>query len=433
VQLDRLRQLEAFETRVGLDAENVALQLQQIKHLEDALALERARNEQHAEAFMLVARSCDSRAREMETQHAAAISSRDTAVAKLEDHNAALKDKVAALKASHAAAITKAENQNERLKVENAALKASLELALSLNATAAQQGDVLAKLTEIHIAVTALRTLEIHPVRPDRRQFAEWLKDPMPQSPPRLVVHPMQFDRAWCAAVCRGGYKVDIDSATGTRAHFLQNGSGNLTLRSTTPLPRPVLGQQHQLLPAFRVIVDAYGLNQWSQLGFVPSPSAGRAATPTKDYTIYNYGGCHLTVRPLRNGNVYGDSGWIVLPPRGPAAAAAAAVAEEDAEAVGTSDYATTATVPPVPPGSAVEFAVDYAAGTCRVAFYSPAALARGPMEEPEARMELRFVATESTQFGPARSVPTAADSGVDLHPAVQSDRAGAKWRFVTA
>jgi hypothetical protein len=47
--------------------------------------------------------------------------------------------------------------------------------------------------------------------------------------------------------------------------------------------------------------------------------------------------------------------------------------------------------------------------------------------------MELRFVATESTQFGPARVVPTALDSGVDLHPAVQSDRAGAKWRFVAA
>jgi hypothetical protein len=81
--------------------------------------------------------------------------------------------------------------------------------------------------------------------------------------------------------------------------------------------------------------------------------------------------------------------------------------------------------VPPVPAGSAVEFAVDYAADTCRVAFYTPAAVAGGFVEAPHAKIELRFVATaaavRSAVSFPARSVPTAADSGVALYPAVDT------------
>jgi hypothetical protein len=42
----------------------------------------------------------------------------------------------------------------------------------------------------------------------------------------------------------------------------------------------------------------------------------------------------------------------------------------------------------------AVEFAVDYAAGTCRVAFYTPAAVAGGFVKPPHAKMELRFEET---------------------------------------
>jgi hypothetical protein len=95
--------------------------------------------------------------------------------------------------------------------------------------------------------------------------------------------------------------------------------------------------------------------------------------------------------------------------------------------------------VPPVPEGSAVEFAVDYAAGTCRVAFYTPAAVAGGFVEAPYARMELRFVATDAENVPdwgggiPARSVPTAAaDSRVQLYPAIgPPPYAGAACRFV--
>jgi hypothetical protein len=112
-------------------------------------------------------------------------------------------------------------------------------------------------------------------------------------------------------------------------------------------------------------------------------------------------------------------SGWTVMPP-------------------GDSAYATTAEVPRVPPGSAVEFAVDYDAGTCRVAFYTRAAVAGGFVQAPHAKMELRFVATAAGAEGrgrsfPARAVPTAADSGVALYPAVVADGSGIIWRFAAA
>jgi hypothetical protein len=99
------------------------------------------------------------------------------------------------------------------------------------------------------------------------------------------------------------------------------------------------------------------------------------------------------------------------------------------------SAYATTAVVPPVPEGGAVEFAVDYAAGSCRVAFYTPAAVAGGFVEAPHAKMELRFVATAAGEDWrgvpiPARSVPTAADSNVALYPAVETYGGGNVWRF---
>jgi hypothetical protein len=99
------------------------------------------------------------------------------------------------------------------------------------------------------------------------------------------------------------------------------------------------------------------------------------------------------------------------------------------------SAYATTNKVPPVPAGGAVEFAVDYSAGTCRVAFYTPAAVAGGFAEAPHAKMELRFVATAAGAGSegrpiPARTVPTAADSGVALYPAVLTLESGTIWRF---
>jgi hypothetical protein len=224
---------------------------------------------------------------------------------------------------------------------------------------------------------------------------------------------------------------VDVDAAAGNaRATVTQKGAGSCTLRSAAPLPRRPsrragAGGQHQL-PAYRVTVEAYG-SHTCYLGFVPSHnhtrSSGAAApvTPTAQFSIHNYGGWYIVVDASRAGEVHDDptySGWTVMPPA-------------------ASAYATTAVVPPVPAGGVVEFAVDYAAGTCRVAFYTPAAVEGGFVEAPHAKMELRFVATTAGTDGhmplPARSVPTVPDSDVALYPAVEVfDESRNIWRFAS-
>jgi hypothetical protein len=76
--------------------------------------------------------------------------------------------------------------------------------------------------------------------------------------------------------------------------------------------------------------------------------------------------------------------------------------------------------VPVVPAGGAVEFAVDYAANTARVAFYTPAAVAAGFDGEegaPHAKMELRF--------------NTRIPDGVTLYPALHLFRKGLKMRLM--
>jgi hypothetical protein len=145
------------------------------------------------------------------------------------------------------------------------------------------------------------------------------------------------------------------------------------------PSPRVGSGGQQQQLPAYRIIVEAYSGDKYCYLGFVPGGVAAAAtAAPTPQYAIHNYGGWSIAVAPSRAGAVHRNrlfSGWKVIPPV-------------------ASIYATTAEVPPVPEGGAVEFAVDYYEGTCRVAFYSPAAVASGFVEAPHAKVALRFVAT---------------------------------------
>jgi hypothetical protein len=153
-------------------------------------------------------------------------------------------------------------------------------------------------------------------------------------------------------------------------------------------------------------------------LGFMPSHhvSAGvaTAVVVAENHQLWDYyGGWYIMLFASKIGD-YGQ-GWTALEPS-------------------DSAYATTSKVPAAPAGSAVEFAVDYAAGTCRVAFYTPAAVAGGFVQAPHAKMELRFVATEAIEryHVPARPVPTLADSGVELYPAVATSAAGAIWRFVS-
>jgi hypothetical protein len=64
------------------------------------------------------------------------------------------------------------------------------------------------------------------------------------------------------------------------------------------------------------------------------------------------------------------------------------------------------------------------------VAFYTPAAVAGGFVQAPYDKLELRFVATPAGHRLPARTVPTAADSGVALYPAVSTLDCGNAWRF---
>jgi hypothetical protein len=117
--------------------------------------------------------------------------------------------------------------------------------------------------------------------------------------------------------------------------------------------------------PVYRVIIEMYGETRECSLGFVPSHhemsgsvAATTAVAPTPLYDIHNYGGWSIEARASRLlGTKY--SGWTVVPPA-------------------ASAYATTAAVPAVPAGGAVEFAVDYVTGTCCVAFYTPVAVAGG-------------------------------------------------------
>jgi hypothetical protein len=428
VSLDRLRDLEACEERAALQQRHIELLQKQITETDAALKLEVARGEKHAEALMHIARTCDVRTSEVKEQHAAVT-------AKVEGENAALKAKLVELAASHTAAIDKLEAQHKetvtKLEAGYTALKAQSTSTLS----------------ELVAAVTAVTTgaMEILPARPDRRQFAEWRAGgippipvppppppppPRPPSPPSPPLPPLpvmelpwlpQFNRVWCAAACARGWRAEVDAAAGdARVTVTQEGTkGCCTLRSVAQLSRG-LG-----LSTYRVVVEEYGERGWCGLGFVPSHHGGgrggrvaEKVAPNLGYHIRNHGGWYIQVFASRAESVPNvqQSGWTAMPPFGV--------------------YATTDKVPPVPAGGAVEFAVDYAAGTCLVAFYKPAAVAGGFVQAPHAKMELRFVATRtSDEWGytrlpiPARTVPTAADSGVALYPAVEV-YSGAVCRF---
>jgi hypothetical protein len=406
-QLQLLQRLQTLELQADLDAQNIAQLREQNTALEDAFSAERARGEKHAEAFMRIARTCDDRVEELKAQYAGVV-------AKLENEKVALK-------AAHAAAAVKTEEEKAIMKAATAATISKLEAGkASLEAqVAVLQAQTTSKLMDIHAAIAAMHT----PLPP-----------PPPQ-PPLLLVTPMTFDRDWCAAA-RGSWITTIDAATGTRASAEQDGAGWLTLRSAAPLPRRPSsalagdGRQQHRLPAYRVVIEECNSDHVWILGFLPShyssvdAGAAAAVTPITRREISRYGGWHIDVVASSHCLVPDAkwSGWVALQPSDGAAGDASS---------DTSAYATTDEVPPVPEGSAVEFAVDYAAGTCRVAFYTRTAVAGGFVKAPYAKMELRFVATEATSSIPARPIPTLADSGVELYPVVCTGGVVTAWRFV--
>jgi hypothetical protein len=367
----------------------------------------------------------------MEESHAQMVVAKDAAAAVLRTTLANLERELAALRAENTARLADLQASHGVTVAAKDTAAADLRIALVTRERehAALRAETAAQLSAIHTVVTSKFALELHPVRLDRRQFATLHVGPVPRD---------EFDSAWCAAACGERWTVDIDPLTHMRAQVKQRGSRCLTLRSAAPLPRrmPSIGASP---PSYRIIIDAYpapvdGKGEWCNMGFVPSHTStdGALVTPVVEHNICHYGGCFLQVQPTKPIQLNAGSavhGWMPLLPR--------ATAAGDAAAEDNSMSATTNEAPPVPPGSAVEFAVDYAAGTCRVAFYTPVAVAGGFVEAPHAKMELRFVATAAEVLPtwgaiPARSMPTAAaDSRMQLYPAVAAGYAGAVWRFV--
>jgi hypothetical protein len=428
--------LQKMELRADLNARHIQLLQEQVTQAKDALAREQARSERQASAFVEVARTCDNRVRELEAQsaekraelmariadletsnvavvaqnnaaaacmketfiqleasHAAAVAAKDAALATLQAAHAvtvAAKDAVIAeqrnriggLRTSHAATVADKDaiivglRQNHArsqasyaaiITAKNAALadakKTSAELEASHADTIAAKDALIARDKQrpvelqhstIPATVTSVAVLEANTARHTRGQFGA------------VSTSPVTFDRTWCAAACGDKWKVAID----TRAHVTQIGEGLLTLRTADPLPRhvPSIGASPQRLPAYRIIIEAYSAaGKYCHVGFVPSRTpAGALVTPVVGNNIHHYGGWWFEVKAAEPCALRGPSmhGWTPMTPR---AAAGAHAAAPDSSA-----HATTDEAPPVDAGSAIELAVDYAAGRCRVAFYTP-------------------------------------------------------------
>jgi hypothetical protein len=498
VSRDRLQQLEASELRVDLDADNVRQLNTRVAALEAALAAERTRTETQAKVLAEHARVVDKQTSDLNMQHVASFANVERAhaavVASKDATIAEQKDKLANLERSHATIVAAMYATVQHLKAETAKLKwcliasaavviavtcvtwsqastiaaqaatlagadavAASKDALSASKDAVIDGvkealaqceagrrlkaswkaDFASRLSAIHTAVTLSLTLEVHPLRPDQRQFITWHAGPLP---PVYV-----FDYAWATAVCGDTGKgcnndvgIDFDINTDMRARVTRMPrAGNLlTLRSSVPLIRLPLNTSaavlRKRLPLYRVVVEAYPeVARGCHIGFVPSHVGGNSThsrvSPKFGSSMMNTGGWWFIVQPEHSFAFFAnpaDQGWIAMTPR--ETASSVNVAPSDISA-----YATTTIVPPLPAGGAVELAVDYAAGTCRVAFYMPQAVAGGFVAAPFAAMELRFVATERA-FGriPARAVPTK-DPKVHLYPALGTDDPGVVWRFV--
>jgi hypothetical protein len=189
-------------------------------------------------------------------------------------------------------------------------------------------------------------------------------------------------DDMWTVLVDQGG----------TRAHVTKMGYDTLTLRAARPLQHP----PHATTASFRVIIEDYGDNNYCTIGFVPT-----GATPVLGREICEYGGWYICVEQSRPRRILSSSAFEFLVP---------------------GDDGADPAIPPVPPGTAVEFTVDYTAHMCRVAFYAPAK-ARDFTAPPDAVVDLRFVPNAKYGSNPARSDPTAVDTCVALYPAV-----GMQW-----
>jgi hypothetical protein len=170
-----LRRLEPLQLQADLDAQNIVQLREQNTALEDALSMERARGEKHAEALMHIARTCDERVNELKAQHAAASIANQTTIAKLEDAVAAKEDTLQKVKAQNAALKAATAATVIKLEKEKAALEAQVALL---------QAHAMLKLADIHTAIAAccLRFSVARLVIP-------------PRAPPRPAVENALFTR----------------------------------------------------------------------------------------------------------------------------------------------------------------------------------------------------------------------------------------------
>jgi hypothetical protein len=339
-----LQELEACALRSELDVRKIQSLREEVKKLEGALGQERLRCDKQAAAFASGTRTFESLARDLEAQYATKLSkikiAHDGALAAKDIAVVAVETRLAELEASHARAIAAKDAAYTKLERDHAALRA----------------DAAAQLTATYAAVTSKLALEVHPGRADGRQFAMLHVGPVP-------VDTFRFDSAWCLAACGDKWLVDIDPVTHMRAHVTTGrGWGHVTLRGGAPLPRHLFlpDASPPRLPSYRVVIEAYpapidGKNtQYCNVGFVPSHACtdGTLLTPVVGHSIHNYGGWFLQLRPesmtWMDARAGVFAGWKPVAPR----------AATDAAVDDTSPYART--VPRVPAGSAVEFAVDY-------------------------------------------------------------------------
>jgi hypothetical protein len=457
--------VQAYELRLELVTKRAEYLSDRV---EEALEVEKMRAEEHAEVRRTFQRVVDEQTIELQTHHAVRIAdlelSRAAIVAAKDATIAEQKDKLIKFERSHTAIVAARDSTVRSVEVENTKLKRWLIASWAIvlvgvwatrshaftvaarceteneDLKTSLKADVMSRLSAIHASVTTL-TLEMHPARLDQRQFITWHAGPVP---PLYV-----FDRAWADAAVLGDApwgsaatgpraNVDIDLQTGMRAHVTHiPGRGALSLRSSIPLIR--LHQNisttipRRQLPTYRVVIEAYPETiRGCSVGFIPSHKGANSTNSLVlvntmwGYRISEAIGWWFPVQPERSFAFSWPTsyGWSAMTPRN-------AFRGVKAPPIETSSYATTESVPPLPAGGAVELAVDYAAGTCRVAFYTPEAVAGRFIAAPFATMELRFVATERRGSIPARAVPTEADPGLQLYPAVATHSPGAIWRFV--
>jgi hypothetical protein len=381
VSLDRLQHLMACEARADLQKRHMELLQKQITDADAALKLELARGEKHAEALTHIARTCDERTSEMKEQHAATT-------AKVEAENAALKARLVELEARIAKREAAIEEKDAIIKAKDAVIQEK-DAAASGYATAAS--DLRTSVATLTTQLQAQQYEVVSELGGGSRLYVIPLGTNPPPAPPPPP--PLRFDAEWYARSVTGtNFQCDLNAPHYDRVRCIAHEdphedpvdadaiTSRVVVRTAAPLPRPPrridAAPTREVTPATCTFVivkyapkddgvwdctpkDDGGV--WHcAIGLLPSTAAAR---PTR--SLGHLGGC--TVYPHPNG-AHPPGGWWTP--------------------FANSEFANSMKVPQ---GGAVRFTVDYAASTCRLACYTPAAVANDFAQPPYATTELFF------------------------------------------